>query len=250
MEKVGALINRLQQQFTNKAEGSSLLNTALLLVAELQQKKGYENKPTGSKVSVIMPFKPIEISVPENNEIKENEEAQIRVSTAFQPAQDESLKQVKEEIILPQTVDIAPVQTSSINTLVEEKYNDEIEHIPTLAQQQPKVIYELNDTAQTAEPSINDTLKTQTTETVHKLQDEPIKDLRKAIGINDKYVFIKELFRNDEAAYERSIKTINSFHILPEAEYWIQREMIYKLGWDDKNPVVKTFYQLVRRRFS
>jgi hypothetical protein len=74
--------------------------------------------------------------------------------------------------------------------------------------------------------------------------------LRKGVGINDRFVFVRELFRGDDAMYERSIKTINNFTIFPEAEYWIARELKHKLGWDDKNETVKHFYQLVRRRFS
>ena len=111
-------------------------------------------------------------------------------------------------------------------------------------------MFELNETIQPEEQSINDKLKPQVVEAGGRLQNEPIRDLRKAIDINAKYLFVRELFRNDEASYERSIKTINSFNILPEAEYWIQREMKYKLGWDDNSPTVKAFYELVRRRFT
>ena len=64
------------------------------------------------------------------------------------------------------------------------------------------------------------------------LQDTPIRDLKKAISINDRHRFIHELFRGDETMYERSIKTINNFNIYAEAEYWIQRELKLKLGWD------------------
>ena len=84
---------------------------------------------------------------------------------------------------------------------------------------------------------------------VEVLKHEPIKDLRKAIGINDRFVFINDLFRGDEAMYERSIKTINSFHIFPEAEYWISRELVVKLGWDKESEIVKHFIHLVKRRF-
>jgi hypothetical protein len=84
----------------------------------------------------------------------------------------------------------------------------------------------------------------------HLLQETPIKDLRKAIGINDKFLFLNELFNGDEAAYERSIKTINAFHVLQEAEYWINRELKLRLGWNDTRDTVQHFYQLVRRRFS
>jgi hypothetical protein len=50
--------------------------------------------------------------------------------------------------------------------------------------------------------------------------------------------------------YERSIKTIQNFSILPEAEFWIKRELKIKIGWMDSHPVVKQFDQLIRRRFS
>ena len=71
-----------------------------------------------------------------------------------------------------------------------------------------------------------------------------------AIGINDRYLFINELFRGDETMYERSLKTINGFTIFPEAQYWIQRELKVKLGWNERSETVDHFHQLVRRRFA
>ena len=120
------------------------------------------------------------------------------------------------------------------------------EEAPTLAQQKDKKeVFELNTSGYGEEVSLNDKLKANNApELASKLQEEPIHDLRKAININDRYQFISELFRGDETMYERSIKTINSFNVYQEANYWIQREMIYKLGWDDNNPVVKHFNQL------
>ena len=82
------------------------------------------------------------------------------------------------------------------------------------------------------------------------LKETPVKDLRKAIGINDRFLFIHELFRGDENMYERSIKTINNFHIHAEAEYWISWELKLKLGWDGASTAVQHFDQLVKRRFS
>lgn len=98
--------------------------------------------------------------------------------------------------------------------------------------------------------SINDQLKEETREVVQFLGDAPIKDLRKAIGINDRYVFINELFRGDENMYERSVKTINNFSAHVEAQYWMERELKVKLGWDPDKQLVKDFYALVKRRFS
>ena len=120
--------------------------------------------------------------------------------------------------------------------------------IPTLALKQQ----EINETIAANGESLNDKLKSSSShkEIGHSIKGAPIKDLRKAIGINDRYVFINELFRGDETMYERSIKTINSFNIYGEAEFWIKRELKLKLAWNENNEAVQLFDELVKRRFS
>ena len=109
---------------------------------------------------------------------------------------------------------------------------------------------ELHEVIAEKKESLNDKLKQERRELAHALKETPIKDLRKAIGINDRFTFVNELFRGDEAMYERSLKTINSFNIYSEAEYWMNRELKFKLGWNEDNESVSHFYDLVRRRFS
>jgi hypothetical protein len=76
-----------------------------------------------------------------------------------------------------------------------------------------------------------------------------IQDIRKSIAINDRFRYINSLFRGDESLFERSVKTINNFNILQEAQYWMQRELVIKLGWNEEDELVQMFYQLVSRRF-
>ena len=116
----------------------------------------------------------------------------------------------------------------------------------------PLVLDEINDVIGTGNgnSSLNDKLKSDIVELKSALNDTPVRDLKKAIGINDRYVFINQLFRGDEVMYERSLKTINGFRILPEAEYWMERELKVKLGWDENREATRHFYQLVKRRFS
>jgi hypothetical protein len=125
---------------------------------------------------------------------------------------------------------------------------DPMIEIPTLSHQ--KDSRELNEMMASEQSSLNDKLKADVIEVGHLLNDSPVRDLKRAIGINDRFVFINELFRGDETMYERSIKTINGFRIFPEAEYWIERELKVKLGWDDSKEATRHFYQLVKRRFS
>ena len=132
--------------------------------------------------------------------------------------------------------------------IIDEELEDEI--APTLAfQTQTKESFEINDMGHTDTKSVNEILKEDKKEVATTIVETPIKDLRKAIGINDKYRFINELFQGDENSYERSVKTINGFSVYPEAEHWIKRELHTKLCWVEDNEAVKHFDQLVRRRF-
>ncbi len=97
-------------------------------------------------------------------------------------------------------------------------------------------------------PEINATITN--TELQEKLALEPIKDLKSAIGINDKFQFIEILFGGDEKAFEQAIKTINGFKIYAEAQFWIKSNLREQNNWEETAAVVKAFDLLVRRRFA
>lgn len=216
MERLDALIKRLAEQHAANAPQQSLLATATMIVAELQQQ---ENENAPSQVSVMMP------AVMLNN------------------------AQAIGEIIIKEEKKTEPVvQKQEEENVVSKFYLDPFKEFPTLALKQQEM-RELKENFSDGE-SLNDKLKTEQTEVASKLTETPVKDLRKAIGINDRYLFLSELFRGDEAMYERSIKTINTFNIYGEAEFWINRELKTKLGWNEESATVKDFFQLVRRRFS
>ena len=221
MERIQTLINRLQEQVTQKADIAQIQGTLQLIQAELNQLQNNSAKTLGtSKVVVVMPSAPVAAVVP---------------APAPPP-------EVIEE---PASYSYPKVKTRNKNQL--DLHFDPLNEIPTFSQH--NLNKEVNDSVARQE-SLNDRLKENKIELMNILKDSPIRDLRKGIGINDRFVFINELFRGDEAMYERSIKTINGFNIFPEAEYWMTRELQIKLGWDDTKEIVQHFYQLVKRRFS
>jgi hypothetical protein len=231
MERIQILISKLKEQSEQNTSPSQMLVIVQMLQNELYQLQSSGNYTLGtSKVAVMLP-KTINISLPE----------EVTQKTA---AKVEKLSIVEEE----ESPYSGNRTTSARKTEQSNLLFDPLFEIPTLSHQQG--VKEINELVSTQNESMNDRLKQDKTEVVEVLKHEPIKDLRKAIGINDRFVFINDLFRGDEAMYERSIKTINSFHIFPEAEYWINRELIVKLGWDAESEIVKHFYQLVKRRFS
>lgn len=242
MERVGALISKLKEQYEQKADVSKITMTVQMLLAELQQQKPETANTNGfKKVSVVMPLvhAAIKEAAAENGADKEKKETEV---ATVKPSE------VKErEIEEPEEMKSVSGTSAKRNDRSGWMF-DVLQEVPTLAHQN-KGMYELNEAMAGKEQSLNERLRVEKLELGNTLKDAPIKDLKKAIGINDRYLFINELFRGDETMYERSIKTINSFNILAEAEYWIQRELKLKIGWKDSD-VVAHFDQLVRRRFS
>lgn len=234
MERIESLIHRLKEQFDQQADGKEMLTTVQQLQQELIGAIVSPQKTFGtSKVAVMMPA------------VAPQYEAYTPKPIDQQVQKDQAIEVVKteKETILVDEGNVSVVQKNGQLDMV----FDPMTEIPTLSQQVKEK--EVNETSQN-EASLNDKLKQGKTELMEVLKETPIKDLRKAVGINDRFLFINELFRGDEAMYERSIKTINSFNIYPEAEYWISRELKVKLGWNVDSSTVQHFDQLVKRRFS
>jgi len=79
-----------------------------------------------------------------------------------------------------------------------------------------------------------------------RMQSRPINDLAKAIGLNDKFLFIRELFEGDKEKYHEAIQIINEMPGFEEAKAYIHE----RFDWDEEQPEVKKFMELVGRKFS
>ena len=265
MERIQALIDKLYQLKEQGAGAPQLLATVQLLQSELikHQQKGLSLGT--SRVAVTMPL-----------DFNFSEE-KVRSSREFYDLPAESVAEIPAEVITSTLASLAHIDVQQQERITESPYSlkkpvveeritanhepkpvqqaqtsffsawEGNEEAPTLIQHQAK---EVNELISNVHESLNDRLKQEKTELGSRLKEAPIKDLRKGIGINDRFTFVNELFRGDEAMYERSIKTINGFNIYSEAEYWITRELKLKLAWDEDRETVQHFYQLVRRRFS
>ena len=244
MERVTTLIQKLQQQIDEKASVEQLLITVQMLNSELVQQKS-TLKISEGKIGVIMPTVFTNGFKQKNNiEAKiEDEEKVYEILKVDEKDIEEELNEIKRNAEAKNNMGVNAKPVLMF---------DPVEEVPTLTHQTPLVpaIKNIYDAAAERPESLNEKLKQSKIELSELLTDVPVRDLRKAIGVNDRFLFINELFRGDEAMYERSIKTINNFSIFPEAQYWIQRELKVKIGWRDANPVVQQFDQLVKRRFS
>jgi hypothetical protein len=76
-----------------------------------------------------------------------------------------------------------------------------------------------------------------------------IEDLKKAIGINKRFLFINELFKGKADEFNSSIDKLNQFEEAIEAYEFVQRELARKHQWDFESEAVAEFLELVERRF-
>jgi len=78
------------------------------------------------------------------------------------------------------------------------------------------------------------------------MQSKPIADIAAAIGINDKFYYIRELFSGDAAAYSDAVTRLNAAASLGEAMKILDESTV--MGSDPA--AQSSFVDVVRRKFS
>ena len=78
-----------------------------------------------------------------------------------------------------------------------------------------------------------------------KLQSRPIDDIGKAIGLNEKFLFINELFNGDSLMFKKTLEQINQLGDFNDAFSYLTTQF----SWDMKNETANKFMELVRRKF-
>ena len=76
-------------------------------------------------------------------------------------------------------------------------------------------------------------------------KSKPLLNLSDAIGINDKFLFIREIFNGNKESYSRAIAQLDHTGSIPEAKKLI---MGYK-GDEEENEAVKQLLDIVKRKF-
>lgn len=137
--------------------------------------------------------------------------------------------------------------------VVETKTYDDFENLETenaeVSENQTTLIEIIEEIQE--DNSINDRIaKGQTKESLaDKHAKNPIINLEKSIGINQKFSFIKHLFNNDKTAYSDALNMLNSCTGFLEADDYVQNKLKKKYEWDEEALHVIKFINLVERRY-
>ena len=115
--------------------------------------------------------------------------------------------------------------------------------------EQPKPVEPTPQTAQ-EKRSLNDLLQSQHEENslFNKMQQSKINDLLKAISLNDKFLFIKELFNGKGEDFSLNIQKLNNCASLDEAfeELEVMKKHYF---WESTSEAYLSLCDLIRRRY-
>ncbi len=250
MERVETLFNVLTDKMLNNPSIDDLIIIVRMMESELLHLKNIDpNKKNIDAQAAILSIVKNESHTPSFEENILEADKIIEVLKVDEDEINAELEEIKNNI---ESNNIAALRSKPVFRIDDEK--GVVERNETHKNEFNATIEnakELNEVILIESFSIiNDEHKGETHEIIDALKVAPILDLKKAIGVNERFLYLNELFRGDENMYNKSIKAINSFSSFTEAELWMQRELFLRLGWDENYSTVKQFYSLVKRRFS
>ena len=210
--------------------------------------KAYETMVHGEVKKEEKEEVPVETVTEEEPKVSNEEAPAFNMNVFKIDDKKEKKKPKKENIQTAIEVEEASPQTSLLNPKhvnPEKPLKEETEAIVEEDVDQINLLDEIEE-----QQSINETHAEKGKDNTigEKLQQTPIADLKKAIAIHKKYLFINDLFEGDNQPYNEAIDKLNSFGTLDEASNYLN-SLKSERKWDEENKSVAVFQSLVERRY-
>lgn len=94
------------------------------------------------------------------------------------------------------------------------------------------------------EKSVNELLAGDSNKLEYKISNSPVESIKTAIGINDRYQYIRELFNGNAEEFSNAVSKLDSMKSINDAVRYIQQNYNWK-----KNETNLKFVSLIKRRF-
>ncbi|RZL15531.1 MAG: hypothetical protein EOO89_12885 [Pedobacter sp.] len=98
-------------------------------------------------------------------------------------------------------------------------------------------------------PTINELLARAGNNLSASSRNVAVTDLKQAINLNDKLLYIKDLFNGYNLAYAEAIDILNKFNDFQSADNFLNSNYASKNNWSEKQATVDRFYKLLNLRF-
>ena len=118
---------------------------------------------------------------------------------------------------------------------------------------EPEPVVEMQEPVQAPQKTtINDLISSQVASATlgSRFNQSSISDLKAIISLNDKLLFIKDLFNGYSLAYSEAIELVNRYDSFEAADNFLKHNYAIKNKWESKPETVEKFYELLSRRFA
>jgi hypothetical protein len=235
IEKTREIYDRLIQLDTLIIPFETEIPKTVVVETEKQEEK-IEPEP-----EVVVKPATEEIPEPETKETYEKP-----VITEKEPEEQQKIQHMEEE-------PAEPVEIPEEKEVVSHK---EVREEPEITDAQQDYTETEEDSKSTidlfssAEPTISDVYSEQETVTVaDKFNQETVNELREAIGINEKFLFINELFNGDMSKYNKAIDELDEMATYKGAETYLL-ELKVQHQWEEDSQALMKLTELVKRKFG
>jgi hypothetical protein len=183
---------------------------------------------------------------PEEQEVEtviQSTEKEVFIEEIQEPVDPE---EQEVETVMHQEETLTEMHDEILET-VEEKKAEKDQEIAPEEKKETKSTIDLFSTS--AEPSLGERLKSDSQITIaDKIKKEYINELREAIGINEKFLFINELFNGDMARYNKIIDELDALKTMEGVNTYML-ELKIQSQWKDDNQALIKLTELLNRKF-
>lgn len=204
------------------------------------------------------------IPEPEIPLVKKEEQQEVIIQQEIQ--YNAPAKESVTEQSIPVTISESEIRQETLDSKVS-SVNEELNQAAVNLEQQSIINHQnlaveeikqpvMQATNQTTEPekkmSLNELLSAQRNNNANApTHSRPIvTDLKVAINLNDKMIFIRELFNGYNLAYSEAIEILNRFDSFEAADNFLLKNYAEKNNWAQKQSVVDRFYEILNRKFK
>ena len=259
-------ITELEELFAEKGGGGfdvfemefiqSRFKGAKQIIQILNEKDGLISAPQSS----VIEEEPVPEEISEKVEIpvsaKESNEPEQEIVAESFPKTEVNIELKPEEIIEEEQRVFDKVEPVAEGTFKEESVSGvvkeaENEHIKEDMTDDMELDEEEKDAANRTlgdsflkEKSVNDLMGNGSSKLENKLSNSPVSSIQGAIGINDRYQYIRELFDGSAETFSKTVKELDGLDSIQEAVTYLQQNYKWK-----KTETSLKFVNLVKRRF-
>lgn len=235
---------RLQELISALQEGMDELNVGKLTVDQLESLT--EHSRELYERLVVLRFKAFDnIAKKETPSVAPVENiapvAPLPVQEATPQPQVAEETAASEEFPMPFKLNVSPNQVSLIDAIEEVTKETVEEPIANTSS--------INDELKSPQESLHEKLSkivAQSASLAEKMESTPIQDLKRAITLNQRFQFSKELFKGNNEDYEVAIDRLNT---TTREEALKQLDVLRsKYQWNNEAQVTQDFLELVERR--